>query len=147
MTAHVLYPIGFKAKAADDQTLVVQLIIEKKFRVLLVSDSGLTTENALLQLVHPNELRSDILIKGQHYSGESGSPAFLDAVQPKLIVATSRDFPARERISEEWAGGWRIAASHSTARIKPARLTWNFSQQEWRATPFIGQTIFRSVSR
>ena len=50
VTARVLYPIGFKAKAADDQTLVVQLTIEKKFRVLLVSDSGLTTENALLQL-------------------------------------------------------------------------------------------------
>jgi competence protein ComEC len=147
VTAHVLYPIGFKAKAADDQTLVVQLIIEKKFRVLLVSDSGLTTENALLQLVCPNDLRSDILIKGQHYSGESGSPAFLDAVQPKLIVATSRDFPARERISDEWAAGLDGCGITLYRQDQTGAVQLEFFQQEWRATPFIGQTVFRSASR
>ena len=147
VTAHVLYPIGFKAKAADDQTLVVQLIIEKKFRVLLVSDSGLTTENALLQLVPPNDLRSDILIKGQHYTGDSGSPAFLDAVQPKLIVATSRDFPARERISDEWASSLEDCGITLYRQDQTGAVHLEFFQQEWRATPFIGQTVFRSASR
>ena len=62
----VLYPADWvQAKAADDQALVVQLIVDGKFRVLLVFDSGLTTESALLHY-RPNELRSDILIKGQH---------------------------------------------------------------------------------
>jgi competence protein ComEC len=147
VTAHVLYPIGFKAKAADDQTLVVQLIIEKKFRVLLLSDSGSTTENALLQLVPPNELRSDILIKGQHYSGASGTPAFLDAVQPQLIVATSRDFPARERIPDEWASGLRDCGIALYRQDQTGAVRLEFFQREWRATPFVGQTVFRSASR
>ncbi len=102
VTARILYPTpGSKGKAADDQTLVVQLSIAGRHRVLLVSDSGEKTERLLS--LQPNDLRSDILIKGQHYSGESGSAAFLDAVQPQLIVATSVDFPARERIPDAWA--------------------------------------------
>src|SRR5207253_9309889 len=86
VTARILYPPPvYKTKAGDDQALVTQLVIDGKERVLLVSDSGLETERALL--AQPNELRSDVLIKGQHYSGQSGSPEFLDAVRPQLIVA------------------------------------------------------------
>ena len=49
VTARILYPApGSKEKAADDQTLVVQLIIAGKYRVLLVSDSGPETESVLL---------------------------------------------------------------------------------------------------
>ncbi len=119
VTARVLYPVaGFQAKAADDQTLVVQLIIDDKFRVLLVSDSGRRTEESLQQLTSPNELRSDVLIKGQHYSGESGSAEFLETVQPRLIVATSRDFPARERIPDDWA---RLVQEHGITLFRQDR--------------------------
>ena len=100
--ARVLYPAaGIQGNAADDAALVMQLIIQEKHRVLFVSDSGLATESVLL--AQPNNLRSDILIKGQHHSGQSGSPAFLEAVRPQLIVATSVDFPTRERIPDDWA--------------------------------------------
>ena len=147
VTARVLYPAGFKAKAADDQTLVVQLIIEKKFRVLLVSDSGLKTENALVQLVDPVDLRSDVLIKGQHYSGESGSAKFLEAVRPKLIVATSRDFPARERISEDWERSVQDCGITLYRQDQTGAVRLEFFRNEWRATPFLGQAAFRSTSR
>ena len=47
VTARVLYPpAGLKAKAADDQALVMQLIIDRKHRILLLSDSGAPTERA-----------------------------------------------------------------------------------------------------
>jgi ComEC/Rec2-related protein len=148
ITARVLYPVaGFNAKAADDQALVVQLIVDGKFRVLLVSDSGLTAENTLLELASPNELRSDILIKGQHYSGNSGSAGFLDAVQPQLIVATSRDFPARERIPDKWT---RLVQAHGITLFRQDQtgaVRLEFFQDEWRATSFIGQTVFRRSSR
>ena len=87
------------------------------------------------------------MIKGQHYSGESGSPAFLDAVQPKLIVATSRDFPARERISEEWAGGLANCGITLYRQDQTGSVQLEFFSQEWRATSFVDQTVFRSMSR
>ena len=41
VTARILYPpAGLKTKAADDQALVLQLLIAGKHRVLLLSDSG-----------------------------------------------------------------------------------------------------------
>ena len=148
VTARVLYPVaGFNAKAADDQALVVQLIVDEKFRALLVSDSGLTTEKTLLELAAPNELRSDILIKGQHHSGESGSIEFLEAVRPQLIVATSRDFPARERIPDDWARLVQARGITLFRQDQTGAVRLEFFQDGWRATSFLGQTVFRSSSR
>src|SRR5262249_37756297 len=97
----VLFPSrGFAAATADDQALVVQLSVETT-KILFVSDSGYATEKALLG--SKLDLRSDILVKGQHQSGNSGSDTFLDVVRPRLIIATSRDFPQQQRIRDEWA--------------------------------------------
>jgi beta-lactamase superfamily II metal-dependent hydrolase len=148
VTARVLYPAaGFKAKGADDQTLVVQLIVDEKFRVLLVFDSGLSTEKALLELAAPNDLQSDILIKGQHYSGESGSLEFLNAVRPRLIVATSRDFPARERIPDAWARLVQDRGITLYRQDETGAVDLQFFRNEWRATPFLTHAVFRSASR
>lgn len=146
VTARVLHPPpGLVAKAADDQALVVQLVIAGKYRVLLVSDSGPQTEARLLAL--PNELQSDILIKGQHYSGESGSAAFLDQVRPQLIVASSVDFPARERIPDEWARMVRARGIQLFRQDETGAVTLEFFRDHWRATTFLNHETFRSSSR
>ncbi len=144
--ARVLYPpAGWKAKAADDQALVVQLTIAGKHRVLLLSDSGPSTERALL--AQPNDLRSDILIKGQHYSGVAGSAEFLDAVRPQLIVASSVDFPARQRIPDDWARMVRARGIHLLRQDETGAVTLKFFRDDWEATPFLGQPTLRSRSR
>ncbi|MEO8440307.1 MAG: ComEC/Rec2 family competence protein [Spartobacteria bacterium] len=146
ITARVLYPpAGLKSKAADDQALVVQLRIGRKHRVLLVSDSGPATEEALLR--QPNELRSDILIKGQHYSGESGTAAFLAAVQPQLIIASSVDFPARERIPDAWAAQVEAEGIKLFRQDETGAVQLEFFEDDWRATGFVNQAVFRSSSR
>ncbi|MEO5719563.1 MAG: ComEC/Rec2 family competence protein [Chthoniobacterales bacterium] len=146
MTARILYPpVGWKAKAADDQALVLQLIIAGKYRVLLVSDSGAQTERALL--AQPNELRSDILIKGQHYSGNSGSMEFLDAVRPELIVASSVDFPARQRIPDEWERMVRDRGIKLLRQDETGAVTLEFFRDHWQATSFLDHSTLRSKSR
>jgi competence protein ComEC len=146
VTARVMYPAaGFQAKAADEQALVVQLIIAEKHRVLLMSDSGLATERALL--AEPNGLQSDILIKGQHYSGDSGSPAFLDLVHPRLIVATSVDFPARERISDDWARMVRERGIDLLRQDETGAVTLEFFRDRWCATTFLNHETLQSSSR
>ncbi|MGI8891448.1 MAG: ComEC/Rec2 family competence protein [Chthoniobacterales bacterium] len=146
VSAHVLYPpSGFQTKAADDQALVIQLVVEHKFRILLVSDSGQATEQALL--AQPNELRSDILIKGQHYTGESGSIEFLRAVRPQLIVAGSVDFPARERISDRWADQVRSRGISLLRQDETGAVTLEFYRNHWDAKTFLGHETLRSSSR
>ena len=123
----------------------MQFIIAGKYRVLLVSDSGPETESLLSR--RPNDLRSDILIKGQHCSGESGSAAFLDAVQPQLIVATSVDFPARERISDSWAKMVRERGIELLRQDETGEVTLEIFGDRWRATTLLNHETFRSSSR
>src|SRR6266566_9950140 len=67
VTPHVLFPPRlFSAPTTDDQAYVIYLSIAPSASILLMSDSGKNTEDALL--ASGLDLHSDILIKGQHHS-------------------------------------------------------------------------------
>ncbi len=146
VTARVLFPpTGFAAKAADDQASVMQLEIFHRLRVLLLSDSGQKTEAQLLTA--PNELQSDILIKGRHYSGEVDLDSFLDAVRPQVVVASSVPFPARERVPDDWAAAVRARGIRLFRQDETGAVQLNFFDDHWTAQGFLDQQIFRSPSR
>jgi beta-lactamase superfamily II metal-dependent hydrolase len=64
--------------------------------VLLMSDSGEPTERRLLE--SGEDLRSDIIIKGQHHSGRSASLDFLERVHH----ARSSRHQDRSRTETAW---------------------------------------------
>ena len=137
-------PSGLSATTADDQALVVQLSVETA-KILFMSDSGCPTEKWLL--ASAADLRSDILIKGQHYSGNSGSDAFLNSVQPRLIIATSRNFPEHERIPDEWAGRVRARGIKLFRPDETGAVQLEFGQRGWEAHSYVTDEIFRSTNR
>jgi competence protein ComEC len=144
--AKILFPPrDIDASQADDKALVVQLSIGRAGKVLFLSDSGYATENALLGA--GADLRSDILVKGQHRSGQSGSEAFLDAVRPRLIVATSREFPQSERIAEEWAKRVRDRGIKLFRQDETGAVELRFGEQDWQARSYVTGETFRSASR
>ena len=110
-----------------------------------MSDSGDVTENALLG--SGENLRSDIVIKGQHHSGNSGSERFLNAVQPRLIVATSRDFPEAERITEQWAGRVSARGIKLFAQDETGAVELRFREHDWEARAYVSGETFRSDNR
>ena len=126
------------------QPLIARLVVNDQIGVLFESDAGAEAEIAL---VGSGDLKSDILIKGQHHSGDSGTPEFLDEVKPKLIIATSRESPVAEQIGEEW--------SSEIARrgIKLFRQDWTgaveiqFRGQDWTARSYLTGEDFRSSKR
>jgi ComEC/Rec2-related protein len=137
-------PADFTGGTADDQTFVVQLSI-KTTKILFISDAGYATEKSLL--ASRADLRSDVLIKGQHHSGNSGLDIFLDAVQPRLIVATSRDFPQQERISDEWAERVRARGLKLFRQDDTGAVELEFGEREWQARAYLTGEIFRSANR
>jgi competence protein ComEC len=146
VTARVLFPPpGFAGTTADDQAFVIRLSIAPATFVLLMSDSGAETEQTLLS--NGLELHSDVLIKGQHHSAASGSGAFLDAVRPQLIIATSQDFPKREQISEDWADEVRARGIKLFRQDETGSAELEFRGREWTARAYLTGEIFRSVSR
>ena len=145
VTGRILFPpANFTGSTSDDQTFVVQLSV-KTTKILFMSDSGYATERLLIG--SGADLRSDILIKGQHHSGNSGSDIFLDAVQPRLIVATSRDFPQQERISDEWAERVRARGIKLFRQDETGAVELEFAEREWQARAYLTSEIFRSANR
>jgi competence protein ComEC len=145
VTAHVLFPPrNFSSPIADDQACVVHLLVAPTTRILFMSDSGIKTEHALL--VSRLNLQSDIVIKGQHHSGESGSGAFLDAVQPRLIIATSRDFPGYERIGDAWSENLQKRGIKLFRQDETGAVILRFRQDSWEAQSYFTGEIFRSAS-
>lgn len=144
--ARILFPPReFEAKRADNKALVIQLVAAGKPRVLLMSDSGIATEE-FLRRNYP-DLRADIIIKGQHHSGISGSIEFLDAVQPQAIVASSRDFPENERIKGDWADAVRARGIKLFRQDETGAVQLRFFQDRWEANCYVTGETFRSPSR
>ena len=93
-------------------------------------------------------MKSDILIKGRHYSGEVDTEEFLAAVQPQLLVATSVDFPTRERVPDDWAQKVRQRGITLFRQDETGAVKLEFFDSSWRATPFLDpQQTLRSSSR
>jgi competence protein ComEC len=144
--ARVLFPsANFKADRADDQALVAELVVSGKPQVLLMSDSGENTERILLQ--NYPDLRCDLLIKGQHHTGVSGTAAFLDRVQPQAIVATSRDFPESETLKPEWLEEVRSRGIKLFRQDETGALQIRLFSNRWEATAHVTGETFRSASR
>ena len=145
ITAHVLFPPpNFSSSIADDQAYVIHLVVAPATWILFMSDSGIKTEQALL--ASGLNLQSDIIIKGQNHSGESGSDAFLDATRPRLIIATSRDFPGYERISDAWVDNIRKRGIKLFRQDDAGAVTLSFRQDSWEAQSYFTGETFRSSS-
>ncbi len=146
VTVRILHPPALStSSAADDQAVVAQLIIDSQVRVLLVSDIGVETENALCE--SHLDLGSEILVKGQHRSGMSGSERFLTQVHPKLIVATSRDFPETERVTDVWDAMVRSRAIKLFRQDQTGAVELRFYRHYWEASSYLTGENFRTSSQ
>jgi beta-lactamase superfamily II metal-dependent hydrolase len=146
VTGDVLFPPRVvPASMADDRTYVVHMLIPSSTSILFMSDSGLETEHALL--AYGLDLHSDIVIKGQHHSGQSDSDAFLDAVRPRLIITSSRDFPEYERISDSWVERVRARGIKLFRQDETGAVTLRFDRDGWEARSYLTGETFRSSSQ
>ncbi len=141
----ILYPTpDLQIASADDAPLVARLTFGKVY-ALFESDAGRDVESALLE--YGDDLRSDILIKGQHQTGGSGSAGFINAVQPKLIIATSRESPVAERIDEKWANDIAQRGIKLFRQDLTGAVEIEFRNRDWTARAYVTGETFRSSNR
>jgi len=118
----VLYPPPEHIRIyADDKAAVLRVRIGS-LRILLLSDSGYMTESRLLEHAAA-DLPCDILIKGQHISGQSGDEHFIQTASPKIIIASDAPFPPKEQLPRPWkkrleARGIRVMALSQTGAVQ-----------------------------
>jgi beta-lactamase superfamily II metal-dependent hydrolase len=98
-------------------------------------------------LDYGDDLRSDILIKGQHHAGGSGTAGFINTVQPKLIVATSRQSPVAERIDDQWASDIAQRGIKLFRQDVSGAVEIEFYNDDWTARAYLTGETFRSSNR
>ncbi|MEP6663670.1 MAG: ComEC/Rec2 family competence protein, partial [Verrucomicrobiota bacterium] len=87
---------GDNFPTADDKPLVLRGTIFGK-TILFLSDLSRVGQNVLLE--RNEDLRSDIVVTGLPAQSEPLTDAFLEKVQPGIIIVTDAEFPANERAS------------------------------------------------
>ncbi len=141
----ILYPAGgVHPRIADDKALVCQLVAGRT-RILFTSDSGFYTERWLLD--HERDLRSDVLVKGQHVSDLSGTMEFLHAVAPRLIICSAASFPKQARPSPEWVSDVAARGIRLFRQDETGAVMVRIDQDGFAARSFLGDQTFRSLSR
>ena len=144
--AEILYPPpNIKVRSADDAPLIAQLVINEQIRVLFESDAGAEAEMALIG--SGDDLKSDILIKGQHHSGDSGTPEFLDGVKPKLIIATSAESPVAEQMTEGWSSEIERRGIKLFRQDRTGAVEIQFRDEDWTARSYLTGEAFRRSTR
>lgn len=98
-------PRAHSASLADDKCLVVRFR-SSGWSLLYTADSGYPTERWLLE--HCREMLSaDIWVRGSHIREATGTEAFVEAVNPKLIIVAGAPGGREARPIGRWADEWR----------------------------------------
>ncbi len=147
VVVRVLYPpSGRELRTANDKALVLLLEVGAGFRALLMSDAGFLTEQWLLE--NEADVRADLLIKGKHNHDLSGTPEFLSAVAPQVVIAGGADFPPMEQVEEAWAAGVEASGVRLLRQDRSGAVTVHVGADgAWNARGFYDGSTFLSRRR
>ena len=84
---------------ADDSGLVMRLHWHG-WKIMFTGDAGFITETRLL--ASGADLQADVIISGRNRGDHTGREEFYRAVSPQVIISSNSEFPANERIPENW---------------------------------------------
>jgi competence protein ComEC len=99
-TLRVLYPPAGRRRAVSDDMAMVVRFEAGESRALFISDAGFSTEQWLIE--NEPDLRSDLLIKGQHGKDLSGTTNFLARVQPQAVICGALGYGDSPQELDPW---------------------------------------------
>jgi ComEC/Rec2-related protein len=137
-------PAGLRRTASDDMALVVQLEAGGK-RVLFMSDSGLPTEQWLLE--NEPDLRSDLIVKGQHTKDFSGTVNFLTRVAPQAVICTGLGFGEPPAKLDPWEQAVRALGIEVFRQDRAGAVQVEIRPDGLEARGFVNGQTFRSRAR
>jgi competence protein ComEC len=91
--------------ALADNRVAIFRLHWRGWKLLFTSDAGMGTELEMLD-AH-QDVAADVIIAGRHQSDATLCDRFIDAVNPRAIVASHADFPPEERLKPETVSYWR----------------------------------------
>jgi len=135
----VLHPKSTDHFPQADDNAVVLLGNFEGTRVLLLSDLGKPGQNILME--RNPDLRADVVVAGLPYQSEPLADAFIEAIQPRVIIITDAEFPATERASkklQERLAGHEIPVLYTR---ETRALTLTFKRRGWDLRAMNGSSL------
>jgi len=111
---------GAVSVSADDRVAVYRLHW-RGWKILFTSDAGHLVERALL--TSGKDIAADVIISGRHRADANLGDEFLDAVNPRAIIASNAAHPPEERLPESQAAYWRSRGIHLVDQGKTGGVT------------------------
>ncbi len=137
----ILYPPANAPKAvADNLAIVARLTMEGR-RILFVSDIGLLAETWLLENAR-ERLACDVLVQGTSKVGRTTPLDFIEAANPKILIATAADFPETERIPDRWAAQLAERKITLIRQDETGAVVLTFSNDQITATGFLNKATW-----
>lgn len=130
----VLHPPPRYPARGNEISCVLSVRAANGAGLLLTGDAGEVAELRMLAL-HRSRLASDVLVLGHHGSHTSSSPAFVDAVAPRLAIASAgyrnRFGHPHEDVTRRLA--WRGIEVATTWRTGAVQLRLGHGEPSWTA--------------
>lgn len=120
---------------ADDRCLVLMLN-SGPWKILFTFDTGFLVEKKLLE--EDWNLSADVWIRGSHASTPTGSPEFIEAIDPEVIISSAADFPPHERLSEDWIRGVKASGITIISLDEAGSVRVKISPENLEVIPFLG---------
>ena len=137
-------PAGLRRTVADDRAFFVQFETGGS-RVLFMSDSGFSTEQWLLE--NEPDLRSDIVVKGQHTRDFSGTVNFLQRVAPQAVICTGLGFGEPAVKLDAWEKATRALGIEVFRQDRSGAVHVEIRPDGLETRGFVNGQIFRSRAR
>lgn len=116
---HAPNPLA-KNALADDRVAVFRLHW-RGWRILFTSDAGMGTELKMLDA--GTDVAADLIIAGRHRGDLTLCDRFLNAVNPRAIIASNNAFPIEERLPQNTVEYWESRGIQVLDQAKSGGVT------------------------
>jgi len=124
--------------SADDRVAIFRLHWNG-WKILFTSDAGLLTERKLLD--SGKNLAADVIVAGRHARDLTLGDEFLDAVNPKVIVASHSEFPIEERLPVRQVDYWKSRGIQVMNQKQTGGVTMRIVEGKMRLEGFVDQAV------
>jgi competence protein ComEC len=138
----VLYPAAGMARSTSDDKALVLRIEYEGLRILLMSDSGFSTETWLI--ANEPDLRADVLIKGHHAKDISGTPEFVSRVAPHAVIVSALKYGELPETLDPWAKDLEDRGIAVFRQDRCGSVSVKIRNHALEATGFVSGQRFRS---
>jgi competence protein ComEC len=121
-------PDPLAKNALADERVAVFRLHWRGWKILLTSDAGMKTELKLLDA--KKDVSADVIIAGRNRTDITLCDRFLNAVNPRAIIASNPTSPIEEKLPESAVAYWKSRGIEVIDQRQSGGVTLHFDEEE-----------------